>query len=111
MRIGAQLFTVLACAGMTISAAAAAATQTAPAAPVAAPAAATAVQAKTASAEKLICTEEPMIGTRFKKRTCLTPEHWADRRRQDQEFVTRAQRPGYSLCQSQANPVGGLNPC
>jgi len=99
MRIKGLLSTALACAGMTISVAAAA--QTAPAATSApaaqtAPAAATPAAKKSKPADKLICTREPIIGSKFTTKVCTTAQGQADRKLQDQQFLNKAQTPGYS---------------
>jgi hypothetical protein len=50
-------------------------------------------QAKNADGEHLICTEEPVIGTRLpKRRVCRTREEWAVINRQATEEVDRVQR-------------------
>jgi hypothetical protein len=60
---------------------------------LAAPAAAQTKDDNTAAAaDKVICRNEEVIGSRLQStRVCLTKAQWAQRRREDRETVTRVQ--------------------
>jgi len=101
MLIKGHPLTILACAGMAIPAAAAA--QTAPAAPTASaqttPPATPAPAAKRVaknSGDQIVCTREPIIGSKFTRKVCTTLQSQADRKLQDQQFLNKAQTPGYT---------------
>jgi len=56
-----------------------------PAAPAATVAPVTAPKPK----PKLVCVEEPQMGSLFKQKTCATPEEWEKRRDKDQAAMSK----------------------
>ncbi len=40
--------------------------------------------------KKLVCVEEPQMGSLFKQKTCATPEEWEKRRERDREAMSRS---------------------
>jgi len=93
VRISNHLLAAFVCAGMTMSVTAVA--QTAAPAAVSSPSA-NPNPAKPAAAEKRICKESEVVGSRFPKRICLTAQQWAERQQDDQDWIKKAQTSGYT---------------
>jgi len=53
-----------------------------------------------AQKEKIVCINEPEVGTRIPKRTCKTQAQWEEDRRQAREMLEQTTR-------TQQNPTGG----